>query len=311
MNIKELNRIPIKAYLSSKGIYPVKDRGYYGMYHSLFREDHNASMKVDYDKNLWIDFGSNDGGTMIDLVMRINNCSLKQAVDELKGHNSTSVNQYNSTTVQQQNLSSFHGINVISTGALDNPALFDYLKERCINPDIAKQYCKEIHYAVNNKEYYAIGFRNDTGGWELRNRNFKGSSTPKNITTISNDNDAVMLFEGFMDFLSYLSLKQNASPTIDSAILNSLANLPKAIPFLQTHQTIHAFLDNDEAGKRAVQCLSPVCKKVVDQSVFYRNHKDLNDYWRDISNPKDQLSETEPAVRIKWQIPVKKKGHSL
>jgi DNA primase len=120
-----------------------------------------------------------------------------------------------------------------------------------------------------------------------------------------------MIFEGFIDFLSYLSLKQNVSPIIDSAILNSLANLPKAIPFLQTHQTIHAFLDNDKAGKRAVQCLNPLCKEVIDQSVFYRNHKDLNDYWKEKSDSKKQVKDNDVAVHVKRQIPMKKKGRGL
>jgi hypothetical protein len=114
-----------------------------------------------------------------------------------------------------------------------------------------------------------------------------------------------------MDFLSYLSLKQNPSPTIDSAILNSISNLPKAIPFLQTHQTIHAFLDNDEAGNRAVQSLSPVCKEVIDQSVFYRNHKDLNDYWQDKSKPSKEVKGNNVVSSYKQQIPTKRKGHRM
>lgn len=50
MTISEINRLSIKDYLAQRSIYPVKDRGYYGMYHSPFREDHNASMKVDLIK---------------------------------------------------------------------------------------------------------------------------------------------------------------------------------------------------------------------------------------------------------------------
>lgn len=88
----EANQISIKAYLASKGIHPIKDHGYYGMYHSPLREDNNASLKVDYNKNLWIDFGSNEGGTMIDLIMRINDCLLNEAMEELNRYNSTSVN---------------------------------------------------------------------------------------------------------------------------------------------------------------------------------------------------------------------------
>ena len=54
---------------------------------------------------------------------------------------------------------------------------------------------------------FAVGFRNDAGGWELRSARFKGGSSPKHITTIDNRSDTVIAFEGFMDFLAYLSLK--------------------------------------------------------------------------------------------------------
>ena len=78
-----LNKISIKQYLQNKGIYPVKEYSYYGMYHSPLREDHTASMKVDYNKNLWKDFGSNDGGTLINIVMRIENCCVHEAMTKL------------------------------------------------------------------------------------------------------------------------------------------------------------------------------------------------------------------------------------
>jgi DNA primase len=279
MDSKTINMFPIREYLAGLNIYPANERGYYGMYHSPFREDRDASMKVDYSKNLWIDYGTNEGGTLIDLVMRMNNISFSDAVAELE--------KYDTTTVRQINSFSFHGntvlpkqepaIKIDKVQPIENPALISYLKERGIDIGIAKQYCSEVHYSVGDKSYFAVGFRNDTRGYELRNKYFKGSSSPKNITTINNGSDMVMLFEGFIDFLSYLSMKNNPTPRIDSAILNSVANLPKAIPFLQSHQTIHAFLDNDEGGKRTVDTLRSVCKEVIDQSNFYRNHKDLNE----------------------------------
>jgi DNA primase len=305
MTLENIKKISIREYLGQIGISPAKENVRYGMYHSPFREDRDASMKVDYNQNLWIDYGTGEGGSIIDLVSRIEKCSIGEAIKKLDDK-SFSFHGNNFFPAQQE-----PSIRIEKIQPLTNPALLDYLKQRSINIDIAKTHCSEIHYLVGDKLYFAVGFRNDAGGWELRNRYFKGSTTPKNITTISNGSDAVMLFEGFIDFLSYLSLKQNASPTIDSAILNSLANLPKAIPFFQTHQTIHAFLDNDEAGKRAVQSLSPVCKEVIDQSVFYRNHKDLNDYWQDKSKPKKEVRENKATVQIKRQIPMKKKGRSL
>jgi hypothetical protein len=188
----------------------------------------------------------------------------------------------------------------------------------------ARKYCNEVRYRIGDREFFAIGFRNDAGGWELRNRNFKGSSTPKNITTIRGGgdcgattvgrdsttgagtdsgtipvsvggSDTVMVFEGFIDFLSYLSLKQNPSPSIDTAVLNSVANLRRAIPFLESHRTIHAFLDNDEAGRESLARLRESCpnSEVVDQSPFYHNHKDLNDYWRE--QAADKVRRQTPA----------------
>jgi DNA primase len=264
---------------------------------------------MDYDKDLWYDFGANEGGSIVDLVMKMEHCSLAEAFQRL---DNTSFSFQRDTPAVPTNREST--IKVTDIKPLVHPALVDFLKERSIDVDIAKRYCSEVHYSISGKNYFAIGFPNDSRGWELRNRDSKGNISPKNITTINNGNDAVMLFEGFMDFLSYLSMKQNPSPTIDSAILNSIANLPKAIPFLQTHQTIHAFFDNDEAGKRAAQCLSPVCKEVIDQSAFYRNHKDLNEYWQEKNKSKNQVVETKAAVQFKRQIPVKpvrKKGRSL
>lgn len=118
-----------------------------------------------------------------------------------------------------------------------------------------------------------------------------------------------MVFEGFMDFLSYLSLKSNPTPAIDTVVLNSVTNLTKAVPFLQSHRTVHAFLDNDEAGQKTFVRLreSLPSAEVIDQSVFYHSHKDLNDYWREKSKP----ANAEKNTPVTAQIPAKKRspGH--
>lgn len=309
--MKSSNYISIKQYLENKGITPVKDRGYYGMYRSPLRDDTTPSFKVDYGKDLWYDFGTGEGGSIVDLVMKLENCSLAEAFRRVEG--SFSFHRNDTPVVSSISSDQKSVITIRNIKPLTHPALLDYLRERNINTDIAARYCSEVHYSIADKPYFAIGFRNDAGGWEFRNRNFKGSSTPKNITTIQKDSNTVMAFEGFMDFLSYLSMKQNPSPTIDTTILNSVTNLQKAIPFLQSHRTVHSFFDNDDAGCKAVEQIRISLPKseVIDQSVFYRNYKDLNDYWRENSSPKKQVMESKAAVHIKRQIPVKKKGRGL
>lgn len=311
MTLDNIKKISIREYLGRMGANPTKENSWYGMYHSPFREDKDASMKVDYNQNLWIDYGSGEGGSIIDLVARLENISIAEAIAKLDD-NSFSF-QRNISIASIAPASRESAIKIQHIVPLTHPALLDYLKERNINADITKRYCSEVHYSIAGKNYFAIGFRNDAEGWELRNRNFKGSISPKNITTYNNANDTVMVFEGFMDFLSYLSLKDNPSPTIDTAILNSTANLSKAIPFLKSYRTVHGFLDNDDAGRKSLANLRELLtsSEVVDHSGFYRNYKDLNEYWQEKSKPKNRLVGNHAAVQIKRQIPVKKKGRGL
>ena len=127
-----------------------------------------------------------------------------------------------------------------------------------------------------------IGFRNDAGGWELRSPQFKGSSAPKTITTFDRHGDTALLFEGFFDLLSYLTLQHKPEPIVDTAVLNSVVNLPRALPFLAHHATIHAFLDNDEAGHLTLERLRNALPgaTVIDRTESYRTHKDLNESLR-------------------------------
>ena len=312
MELNKIKQISIRGYLAQQGITPKIEKPSYGMYLSPLREERTASFKVDWCTNLWHDFGTGEGGSIIDLVARMENCSVAETIRRLE--NKTLIGDALSYSEREwSNRPNRSRIEITSIDELKHPALIGYLGERAIDLSTARKYCNEVRYRIGDKEYFAIGFKNDTGGWELRNRNFKGSSTPKNITTIRNGSDTVMVFEGFIDFLSYLSLKGNPSPIIDTTVLNSVASLAKAIPFLQSHRTVHAFLDNDEAGWKSLASLREKLpgSEVVDQSRFYRNHKDLNDYWRDKSKPENRPAPPQAADHIKRQISVKKRGRGL
>ena len=323
MNYEEIKRhISIRAYLAARGILPQWERGNRGMYLSPLRKERTASFSVSYDKNLWHDFGTGEGGSIIDLVARMEGCSEVEAARRLAaGEHGTLVPIHAEPPRASEPTPS--RLIILSDRELTHPALLGYLTGRGIDPAIARTYCREVRYTIGGKEYFAIGFRNDAGGWELRNPLFKGSSTPKNITTLDNSSDTAMVFEGFIDFLSYLSLKGNLSPSIDTAVLNSVTNLQKAVPFLARHSVIHAFLDNDDAGRKALARLeeSVPSSEVIDQSVFYRDYKDLNDYWQEkrrlASEEKNSLAipQVPPHERqqqeAEWQCamsPVKKRG---
>lgn len=277
-DLQHIKQISIRDYLALRGIEPKQQNTRYGLYLSPLRKEHSPSFKVDYTQNLWYDFGLGEGGSIIDLVMRLERCDFTQAVRLLDGSEKTA----NVAPVPSSVLRTVPALRILSEAPLRHPALVGYLTSRGIAPTVASIYCREVRYEVNGRLFFAIGFRNDAGGWELRSKHFKGGSSPKHITTIDNHADTSIAFEGFMDFLSYLSLKPAERLCIDAVVLNSVVNLPKAIPFLQRHPTIHAFFDNDEAGRRATAELERSCSNsiVVDQAYHYREHHDLNDYLR-------------------------------
>ena len=288
MDAKAINKFPIREYFAARGIHPARDRGYYGLYHSPLREDHTPSMKVNYDKNLWIDYGTGEGGTLIDLVMQMERCDAGEAMRRLERHiGGMSVSSFIGKNPTSQRP---HSIVVEKVRPLESLALLDYLTERSIDLAAARAHCSEVHYHVAGKSYFAVGFRNDAGGWELRSPQFKGSSAPKSITTFDRHGDTALLFEGFFDLLSYLTLQHKATPTADTAVLNSVVNLPRALPFLARHTTIHAFLDNDEAGRLTLERLRSALPgaTVIDRAESYRAHKDLNESLR----PSAKVSRT-------------------
>lgn len=314
MDYKTINQYPIKDFLAGMGIHPSKDRGYYGMYHSPFREDNDASMKVDYNKNLWIDFGSNEGGTLIDLVMRMENCTNGEAMrlleQRLSGTTSFSFHGDNTPTHAKEPETA---IRITNIDELYMPALLDYLNERGIDTDIARQRCQEISYIVNGKPYYGIGFRNRSGGYEIRNPYFKGCIAPKDISYIqqAEKKGTCYLFEGFMDYLSFLTLRKNRNPQFpgldsqDYIVLNSLANLPKVNHHLAEYENLHCFLDNDAAGITSYKELKKEFGlRVRDASRHYSEYKDLNDFLCGKKRP--EITEQNRVAKPIPQLPKKK-----
>ena len=292
MKEEELSRIkryPIVEYLERKGIKPVRRTPAYALYRSPFREDTHPSFKVDTEKNLWIDYAEGKGGSIIDLCMRLKGCTLSEAI-RILGQNAPDIThvprresvQGSSKQESIRQAVSTSGVRrLIEVSDTLPPHLLKYLEEdRCINLEKAMPFLRCISYEVRGQHYQAIGFANQSGGYELRdNGTFKGTIAPKDITPIFSDRaEPVCIFEGFIDFLSFFSMKEEVIH--HCLVMNSVSNVAKAIRYLNDRHLTHirAFLDNDEAGRRATEDFMEAGFKVDDMSVHYRNFKDLNEY---------------------------------
>ena len=284
-DLSRIKRYPIVEYLERKGIKPVRKTPTYAMYRSPLREETHPSFKVDTEKNLWIDYGEGRGGSIIDLCMRMEGCTLSEAIRRL-GQNAPDNGTYNFLNDfvpnNPQPAMAVNGARrLIEISDTLSPHLQDYLtKERCINLEKAMPFLKCISYEVRSRRYQAIGFANLSGGYELRDdKTFKGTIAPKDITPIFTDRaEPVCIFEGFMDFLSFLSMKEEI--TNHCLVMNSVSNVARTIRYLNDRHLTHirAFLDNDEAGRRTVQDFIKAGFHVEDMNIHYKDFKDLNDF---------------------------------
>ena len=284
-DLSRIKRYPIVEYLERKGIKPVRKTPTYAMYRSPLREETHPSFKVDTEKNLWIDYGEGRGGSIIDLCMRMEGCTLSEAIRRL-GQNAPDNGTYNFLNDfvpnNPQPAMAVNGARrLIEISDTLPPHLQDYLtKERCIDLEKAMPFLKCISYEVRGRRYQAIGFANLSAGYELRDdKTFKGTIAPKDITPIFTDRaEPVCIFEGFMDFLSFLSMKEEI--TNHCLVMNSVSNVARTIRYLNDRHLTHirAFLDNDEAGRRAVQDFIKAGFHVEDMNIHYKDFKDLNDY---------------------------------
>ena len=106
----------------------------------------------------------------------------------------------------------------------------------------------------------------------------KGSCSPKDVTLIKNNADKLLLFEGFIDFLSWFSCKQFFTGNHDYLILNTLSFLNKSKALIKEYNEVLLFLDNDEAGNKATaELIGAGLSKCIDMSKRYSEFKDLND----------------------------------
>jgi DNA primase len=280
--VNRLKETPITSYLHSLGIEPVRSSGQELIYCSPLTGERSPSFYVNPKKNRFNCFSSGEKGDVIRLVSLVEKIPFKPACERLCGFDAEQPPSFSfsglsiaSTSPQASELSA---MTLLDERALFNRVLMDYVMSRGIPPALAKLYLYEIRYLNKNRAYYAVGFKTDKDSYALRSKLFKGWLGVSAIRTIpvagSNEID---LFEGFFDFLSYLTMNRLVRPVYTTIILNSTTNLKQALSALEGAKRINCYFDNDTAGRAAYGKLQAVGFPVKDRSSLYANHNDLNE----------------------------------
>lgn len=294
MNCTQFNKISVEEILQSLGHFPTKQTEKEAWFLNPFSKENNASFKINKRINSWYLFSEGIGGNNIDFMKKYLNASISEVLNWAENQNFSSFHQQ---TKSQKLFNLRKTYEILEVKEIQHPALIQYLKSRKV--EAQKHLVSEIHYQMNDKKYFGIGFKNDSEGFEIRNAYSKICLDKKDITTIKNNSKSLRIFEGFFDFLSFKNIEKSLeNETSDYMILNSVSMINKIKNSLENYEKIDLYFDNDEAGNRAVELIKNEKNEAEDCRVLYSDFKDLND-WLIHGNPNNE-------VKIQYQSTFKR-----
>ena len=273
MNCEEAKeKISIRMVLESFNLFPVKENRKTAFYFALDREEKIPSLSVDFVKNKAFDFGTGKSYDVISIVQQMNQCSVSEALKYLEKFVFSVQKKFQNEEAKLQK-----EYKILNVCKIQHPALIQYLKSRKVYEQ--KELVKEVEYELNGKKYFGIGFFNNSGGVEIRNKYSKICLGKKDVTMVENQSSEICIFEGFFDYLTYKNLEKKENSTSDYLILNSTAMLFKIEEMLKKYAKILVFLDNDDNGKFVKSKIQNQYKNVEDCSLIYHGFKHLNKWF--------------------------------
>ena len=277
MNSNQARQISIEKVLQKLNYLPSKTIGNDYWYLSPFRTEVTPSFKVNLKLNRWFDHGEQIGGNIIDFLVHKFGFSISEALEYLKPFEcdfsfQKQILDYPNPEKRQNNF-------INKTIPIQHIALVQYLESRQIKNYKEVKQLREIHYTINDKDYFGIGFQNNSEGWEIRSKYAKICLGKKDITVITNESKTLRIYEGFFDYLSFVQVQENLRmEESDYLILNSVALLLKNVPVLMNYTSIELYLDNDDAGNNYTELIRKQFEQAVDCRKLYREYEDVNDW---------------------------------
>lgn len=270
--IKEM--VSIRTVLESFNLFPAKQNSKTAFYFAIDREEKTPSLCVDFAKNKAFDFGTGKSYDVVSIVQQLNQYSVSDALKYLEKFDTSC------QSLKLDNIDTDKNYQIQEIKEIEHLALIEYLKSRKVFEQ--RHLVKEIHYQMKGNYYFGIGFFNNSGGIEIRNKYSKICLGKKDVTLIKtpqNEKKEICIFEGFFDYLTYLNLPNVQISNSDFLILNSTAMFFKVEEILKDYRKIVLFLDTDFNGKSLTDMIIGKYENVEDCSVLYEGFKDLNEWY--------------------------------
>jgi hypothetical protein len=278
--------VSIVDLLSRLGYEPVKKYGQESKYHSMLHTETQPSFYVKDQLGVWYDHGLGKGGTIIDFGLAYWNLPFQETLEKIVqvcGTNLPLVNYDRQESARKRSAVKIPHYEIEEIKPLgNNPAITEYLQYRNIW-QAAQGSLQEVYYFVEDqkkqrKYFFAAGWQNELGSWEVRNKYFKGCLGHKAISFIPGNENRLAVFEGYLNYLSWL----NDNPGTDASVivLNSIALLNVAAKKAAPYNDIAIYFDRDQTGHNATLELIKAVPQAQDHSAIYEGHNDYNDKLR-------------------------------
>ncbi|BCY28973.1 toprim domain-containing protein [Flavobacterium okayamense] len=277
ITLEKARNISIELVLQKMNYTPSKTIGFDIWYSSPLHDEKTPSFKINTKINKWYDHGLQKGGNTIDFVAIKFNYSISEVLKFLEKYSDRSVFSFQ----EQKNIALIFTeteskIKINKVTEIQHFALKKYLENRKIYNYENESNLREVHYEVNGKKYFGIGFKNNTEGYEIRSKYAKICIGKKDVThLVKGYKNKLRIFEGFFDYLSFINKFKSDS---DFLILNSITLINRCDEILSKYDEIELFLDNDAAGNEQTKLTLEKFNNATDCRAFYKDFKDLNEW---------------------------------
>ncbi|BAU55624.1 toprim domain-containing protein [Mucilaginibacter gotjawali] len=278
------DHVSLVDLLSRLGYQPHRKSGQEHIYWSMLRDsDTTPSFSVNDKLGCWYDHGEGKGGNIIDFgLLYWKGSSFQEVLEKISNIMGAALPVQSNTDKAKRKRSAikephYKVLEVKDLGL--NTAITNYLQSRGIWLK-AQGRLKEVYYYVeddkrNRKHFFGAGWQNELGAWEVRSVNFKGCLGHKAISFIPGNPDKLAVFEGFINYLSWLSENTFADESV--LVLNSIALIQSGIRKAKDFNDISLYFDNDTTGRKATVTFQQALRQSVDCSPVYEGHNDYND----------------------------------
>jgi hypothetical protein len=275
------DNISMVDLLQNLGFEPPKPSGKERLYISMLRDsDTSPSFSVNDKAGTWYDHGEGKGGNIIDFALQFwPRLTFPEVLEKIMEVSQSTPPAAKIEFQRKPKVSSEPNYGITEVKELGHPVLLAYLESRAIG-DVAAGRLSEISYYVEDEKkfrsnYFATGWRNETGSWEVRNASFKGCLGNKAITFIPNSDSRLAVFEGYFNYLSWLT--DNPFATESVLVLNSLALLRSGLAKASPYRDVYLFFDHDTSGERATLAFKEAKPHAIDCSGIYTGFNDYNE----------------------------------